>query len=897
MGMFGSRTQTAVSSVVYNMAGDENDRPNYLKTTVFGSILREGNNLSQDITNSYLNGPAIKFRSFARWSRRTGYTDTVGLVTGSLLVGNSIDNNVLAEQIPHAANETVQIQSVNMGEADSSFWADQWILLNHPDRINEEYRSDMIGTTINIYFNEVLTYSFEPSGFDQDGRYIYAAYILSADPVSGDWVTGPEVELAPGEPWPSVSGWDVITDTTTNTDLDLDTTVETVITYSNGDPGSSNTTESTRTETYELIHREYGKEEFMGDKPGTDSTYSIASLMFHDQTAVIVPAVVVTSTDEDIGGGVIKTTKVTTTTENLVLKRKHRTDTQETIQSEWSPAQMFIYQMGTGNAVLDAMFAPPTGNQIFYPYIPFRVDNQFISPTFHPNVYDESKKALRKATTNGKYDDIIKKIADNESIGDIDYAYAVFGVSLNVKEVACREYIYRFFQSLLVQEGVGGDGSYNAWKLEWNAADRSMDAWYAWKTAQSDSSNPLFGTPEPAKLAYPAMQTKQLKIRSDVGTAMDYHISIEWSAINETVFTGVGKEGAKQGDLWFTTEAADEFNEKGYVGGVWGTLVSMAMSSVQLYWQDSPTTYRRLSFRGLRHYNFVYKGKHIIIDAKEALEDTEESGFIIPLHEGVYRAMPLKSSTQMATACMFLMFNCYKTTKKKWYQTGIFAVVIIIIIIVITIFFPPAGAGAAGGGGLLGANAAVGAAIGLTGAAAIIVGAIANAIAAMLLVNIIQRGAVAIFGDKLGTIIGAIAAVIALNVGTAMANGQTMAQGFGNMMQADNLLALTSTSLNAYSNYVNVSTQSILEKTNQLLQDYKVESEAVSQAYADAFGVNKGVIDPLSLTDAVRSFTYTPESRQSFLDRTLMLGSDIADMSLNMLTNFADLTLSTNLQT
>lgn len=897
MGMFGSRTQTAVSSVVYNMAGDENDRPNFLKTTVFGSILSESNKLSQDIVNSYLNGPAIKFRSFARWTRRTGYVDTVGLVTGNLTVGNSINNALLAQQVPHAANESVQLQSVNMGEADSSFWADQWMLLNHPDQVNGGYRSDMVGNTINIYIADVLTYSFEPSGFDLNGRYIYASYILSADPVVGDWITGDVVELATGEPWPSVSGWDVITDTTTNTDLDLDTTVETVVTYSNGDPGSSTTNETTRTETYQLIHREYGKEEFMGDKPGTDSTYSIASLMFQDQTANIVPSVVVTSTDEDIGGGVIKTTKVTTTTENIALKRTYRVDTQETIQNEWSPTQMFIYQQGTGNAVLDAMFAPPVGSQIFYPYIPIRVDNEFISPTNYPDIYEQSKKAIRKATTNGKFDKIVDQIADNESLDDIDYAYAVFGVSLNVKEVACREYIYRFFQGILEQEGTGGDGAYNNWKILWNAADASMDAWYAWKTAQADSSNPLFGTPEPAKIPYPAMKTKQMKIRSDENTAMDYHISVEWMAITESEFTGVGKEGAKQGDLWFTTEQTEEFKEKGYVNGAWEALADIAVSDVQLYWQDSPTTYRRLSFRGLRHYNFVYKGKHIIIDAKEALEDTEESGFIIPLHEGVYRSMPLKSATQMATACMFLMFNCYTTVKKKWYQTGVFAVIIVIIIIVIAIFFPPAGAGAAGGGGLLGANAAVGAAIGLTGAAAVIVGAIANAIAAMLLVSIIQRGATAIFGEKLGAIIGAIAAVIALQVGTAMAAGQTAAQGFAGMMQAQNLLALTNAGINGYANYVNASTQSILGETARIQSDYEVESEKIQQAYADAFGVNRGVIDPLTFTDSAWMPNTTPESADSFLGRTLLLGSDIADLSLEMLSRFAEMTLSTELRT
>lgn len=893
MGMFGSRKKTYVSSVPYNMAGDENERPNYLKSTVMAGIINNTPYLGQTITNSYLAGPAIRFRNFARWARTSGYNDAVGFVTGSLAVGNSVDVNILRQQIPHESNQTVQVQSVQIGAADYTYWAEQWMADNHPDQLNADWVADIEGDVVTISFDDVPTYTFTISGFDQNSRYLYASYMLADDPTQEPVVPGDTVVLAPTDPWPSTDGWEQISSTTVNTDVDLTTKVEKDVTYSDGRPAEHTETDSTRTETYQEIHRVHMKDEFKGNKPGTDSTYSVESSMYQDQTRDVTEAVSVVSVDEGIGGGVIKTTKTTTTTQNLGVQRSYRVDTQEMIQTSWSGMKVFIYRNGSGNPVLDAMFNPSTGNQDFFPYIPFRVDNKFISEENFPSVYEISKKALKKSTT-GDYDEIISKIADNESIGDIDYAYAVFGVSLNVKEVACREYIYRFFKAILEQSSVGGDGQYTAWKLEWDAADASMTAWNTWKVAQSDSSNPLFGTPEPVKKPYPPMPESEIKISSDNNTVMNYDIRIRWNSISEYSFTGVGKEGAKIGDLWFQVNMDDVFDEMGNVNGVWGVMATRLSNNIDLYWQDGENTYRMLKIRGLVHRNEIYNGKAVEIDGREALQDIEESGFIVPLHEGIYRSMPLTKSTQMATACSFIIFNCYVVKKKKWYQTGLFAVILIIVIIIVSIYFPPAGAAS---GGILGTNAAVGAAIGFTGAAAIIVGAIANAIAAMILVSIIQRGAVAIFGDKLGTIIGTIAAVIALNVGTAMANGQTMAQGFGNMMRAENLLQLTNTGLNAYSNYINLSTQTILEETAALIEGYKVESEAVQQAYAEAFGVNKGVIDPLSLTDAARSFFYTPESRQSFLERTLMVGSDIADMSLEMLTNFADLTLSNNLQT
>lgn len=891
MGMFGSRKKTYVSSVIYNMAGDENERPSYLKTTVFGGILNNVPSLGQTITNSYLNGPAIRFRSFARWSRRTGYTDTVGLVTGSISVGNSVDINVLKNELPHAANQQVQVQSVKIGDADYTFWADRWMLENHPDQINEDWTADIEGQTIRILFNDVVTYTFVATDFVDTSRYLYATYLLANDPEQQPLVPGDTVVLTQGQPYPSVDGWESITDSVVNTDVDLKTDVEKDVTYSDGRPAEHTESSTTRTETYQEIHRVYMKDEFKGTKPGSDSTYSVESTMYQDQTRDVTESVSVVSVDEDIGGGVTKTTKTTTTVENLGVERSYRIDTQETIQSSWSDAQVFIYRRGSGNAALDAMFNPRTGDQQFFPFIPFRINNEFVSPTNLPDVYAQSKKALKKSTT-GKYDDLIEKIKDNENLKDIDYAYTVFGVSLNVKEVACREYVYRFFKGILESASVGADGDYTAWKLAWVAADATMQQWAAWKAAQSDSSNPLYGTPEPAQQPYPPMPTSEIKIRSDKNDVMNYNITISWNSIIETEHNGLGRPGAKKGDLWFSRGVNELFDELGFVGGIWGILDNISVNDINLYWQDENNSYRVMNIRGLMHRNEIYKGKAVEIDAADALADTDESGFIVPLHEGIYRAMPLVKSTQMATACSFIVFNCYQVVKKKWYQTGLFKVILIIVIIIITIYTGGAGAGAAG---ILGSSAAVGAAVGLTGVAALVVGAVINAIAAMILVSIIQRAATALFGEKIGAIVAVIASFVVLNVGSAMASGQSMAAGFANMMRAENLLALTNTGLNAYTNYVNASTQDILLETQKIVEGYKVESEAIAQAYADAFGVNKGVIDPLSLTEAVRG--YIPESPSSFLERTLMVGSDIAGLSLDMLGNFADLTLSTNLQT
>jgi len=240
----------------------------------------------------------------------------------------------------------------------------------------------------------------------------------------------------------------------------------------------------------------------------------------------------------------------------------------------------------------------------------------------------------------------------------------------------------------------------------------------------------------------------------------------------------------------------------------------------------------------------------------------------------------------MSTACMFIVFNCYQVVKQKWYQTGLFKVVVIIVIIVIAVFTGGAAAG------LLGTAASVGAAVGLTGIAAIIVGTIANALAAMLLIKLIGVVAVKAFGEKVGTIIGAIAGIIAVAVGSSVINGGTVAQGFSSLTTAENLTKLTVAAGNGYAGYMQAAVQETVGETNALLERYNDQSKAIAQQYNDVIGTDRGIIDPVTLTDATQ---HIYESMDSFISRTLMTGADIAEMSYSLLENFVDITTSTSL--
>ena len=220
MGLFGSSKTIVVSSVVYNLAGDENERPDYLKSLVTQNVI--GNNkssMANNISSGYLNGPGIRFRHFPDWAKRTGYNDTIGLVAGTIEVGDEIDQEVLADEIDHAADETVQLQTSSIGWADFTYWAEQYVLTNHPELFDTDWVADYFAESgdITITYADETEDTFTPDDFDANARYLYASYSLTKEGTAGPIETGTTIPLGSGEDFPSLVGWTVDGSTWTRT--------------------------------------------------------------------------------------------------------------------------------------------------------------------------------------------------------------------------------------------------------------------------------------------------------------------------------------------------------------------------------------------------------------------------------------------------------------------------------------------------------------------------------------------------------------------------------------------------------------------------------------------------------------------------------------------------------
>lgn len=889
MGLFSATKKTYVSSAAYNMAGDEDDRPQYLQSLVVQNVLSGTKaSMGESLTAGYLHGPGIRLRSFYRWATTPGNYDNIGMPYGFLQDYQNVDTTVIAGEIPTTAGTTALLQSAELGPADWSYWAERWMLQFHPTQIDLAWTADYNETTnlITITLPDTSVWTFTPTSpsFNSGAKYIYATYSEVSGTSLGPVDTGTTHTLDPGDPWPDTTDYTTISDVTTPHPITLNTTVRTIITYSDGSPGSDNTVVTPASSSWDERHAEFQKTIYDGMITIGDVTYQLSTkyFLYFDQVFdEIVEDETTEVVEEDMGGGVTKTTTTITTVESVALTRTYREDTQEVFNKGWSDLKSFIYLIGSGNATLDALVNTDGDltNQ-FLPFIPVRIENQFLSDSYIPVAYNEAKKAYKKAMRDS-FDKLIEKISDNDDLGDIDFAYLVFGVSLNVKENQCKKYLYYFFKNLMDIQNQGAL-DFSDWLVQINNYRDAKETWNVWRQAQESTLHPLFGTPEPPVPPQPTLPTNVVRMANTGTVAKHFDFRITWNYVREFSGLGLGKPGAKKGEYWFQQMGKLEYQPPDIIlGNNTITPDKIEVEQSRLYWQETDGSYKYLQLEGLYHNNYVYNGKAVGISMSEALDDTDESGFIVPLHYPTYKEVSLMSGTQMATAACFVVFNCYKIVKQKWYQKGIFKVLFVIAFAIASVVFT-GGAGL----GLLGTNAFVGSALGFTGLTGAIIGSIANAMAALILSTLIEK-TIGSLGGILGSVLGSLFSILA----GAFIQGFQAGFNFnwGDLMKAENLFKLTDALSSGYTAYVQGTIEDMAKESADLMKEYQTRSEEISKLYEQNIGYANNIIDPLMFTNDQRIYV---ESGDTFLTRTLMTGTEIANMSFDMLSGFTDLTLA-----
>lgn len=542
------------------------------------------------------------------------------------------------------------------------------------------------------------------------------------------------------------------------------------------------------------------------------------------------------------------------------------------------PAQeMFIYEMGSGNASLDALTNEEavSADFEFYPFIPIRINNKSITHATYVNngFYDECDKAYTKCFSlrgSKGFSSIITTVEDNPDIAEIDYCYISYGIPLNCKENAGKKYIYTFLKGLIPFQDTT-----SAYMDAFFASIASHDAEQAeydeWEAAQSNPADPLYETPAPTVSGTVPPKYSTLTIKNSGTNTSSYRVTIHWINIQEEFLPGLGKVGATIDEVWMEA----------------GTTVNYSIMNFEvmyMYRQIDANTYSKLTCYGLLHRNYIYGSESVNYTTGPALVDVDESGFLIPLHDPTLRSMSLVDATQVTIQSGYLIFNTYQIYKKKWYEKGVFKIVIVVLIIVLAVFIAPVAVGASVG--LLGTNLAVGTALGLTGLSAIIAGAVANTLAAMVLTSIIMSGSTALFGDRIGAIVGAIVSFV-------LVTGFTGGFDFSNFGSADSVMKLSDVLANSYQGWTNAEIQDIYAKMESNKTDYEKSLEELQKNLRDLGGYNDLYFNPIDLTDTNVSSTgnYLPESVDQFIYRTTLVGSDIVEITLSMIEDFPRLSL------
>lgn len=902
MGLFSGSKKIYVSSSVYNLAGDELDRPNFLKSSLFSAVMNPYDSyLGEVIVGNYLSGPGIMQRSFFNWAVNN---DIAGLPTLSVTKSTPVDPAVVVPFIPVPATPVgleTRIQSAEITDGDYIYWAERWLFENNPDALSTLWLADYNSSThqITIQYQDGSTVLIDAGNFNKNKMYVIARYIQVVPASVEPLVIGTKTEGV--YTTPDTTGYvlqplentGVVTYTLNQTQ-----TVEKV--YSDGSPTTTETTYPVTNVDYNTLLSTWYREDYVGSNSAGEDTSSIEKWLYIWERREIFADTTTSVVVNDLGNGQTETVTTTLMGDHIRPIFDHQEDTQETINDKIEGNNgVWIYEINSGIPTLDALVTLDSFGVTpeYYPFIPIRLKNDSIREPIFEDLYKESKKAYKRATggpsKGGNLDTLIDEVEANEDIGDIDYSYIQWGVSVNVIDPACRRYMYEFFKNMIPyqQTSPATMTNYKNSLLNYQQMKADLDAW---KSAQGNTSNPLYGTPKPPTPAIGDPESSTVQLVTDHPDLGGFDNRYTWVNISESIHTGVGKANAKPGDVWFETgETLNWLLEGGYVsslGVVAQSINERNLDEMILYKQETDNTYTKLTIWGMVHENYIYEGKAVRITLKEGVEALEESPFLVPLHAPTVKSLGVKDFTQMALSNTFITFNCYQVVRKKWYQTFLGMLIIIIAVVVVAAILAPAAVG--GAAGILGTNAAVGASLGLSGTAAIVAGAVTNAIAAIVIAKVINTASIAIFGEKWGAIIGAI---VTFAVTMGMSGGFT-GMSMMDMMTPQNLLKFSSALANGYSGFVNAENMEIQSEMAANQEAYDKAKSDMEDLLREMGLTNDLLFDPLSLTNTNRGngseSSYTPESMDQFISRTNMTGSDIVDITLSMVTDYPDLQLT-----
>jgi hypothetical protein len=894
---FGTKKTTVVSSTIYSMAGGYEDKENIIAALILNNVLKNTNNIAEDITNSVLYGPHYDTKNYLNWCNRTNYK---GNLITNVFRQIPIESDVVEPFLDAPSGKIVNVMKTYIDTADITLFADEWLVNNDPARRFTNWVAEFFTTTsIKITFEDLSTQIVSlPITYDRENNYLVCYYKVydpgTEDPlIEGGIVTDPV--LPDTTDYTLVSGID---DTPVN--VSLNTTVTVLREFSNSDPDITTSSTTSHTEVFTGNETIKNKIEYLGLT--TETTTSYIEHTYTQNTIYVIEENVDVDVDIIDHGSYTETVTTTTTTEILTETYETKFDEQTFYDNVFISENVFIYLIGSGETELDALMDTVDPGSEFYPIMPLRINNVSIKDLPDTTIYDQVKKAYKKLTRDAEIDELLTQIEDNPQIGDIDYCFIHSGIPLNTTSKYELRYVYEFLKGLISYQNFN-ETDYTSWSNSMNSSIDFNDFYALWVTAQSNPSDILYGTPRPhnppltnktqTQVTTPVIN--KLILKTDNTLTDNFYIQLSWFNISETLYTGIGRTGAKRGDLWWVdTDAAAQADWWSvYLAGFTDTTTSAPVGfnniSSYLYYQVDEDNYKVLKVTGLEHRNYVYDGKYTSVNSKQALLDPEKSDLIIPLHEPTLKLLPGSYRNEVVVRSHNLVFNSYQIVKRMWYQRAAFKILVIYImvsiLVIITIVTVGIGSGPAGA-----TAAAIVAALGVVGTTALVLTLILqitiSILAAMILKIILEQFFKLFFDDELAALLATISTIV-ITIGISAGwEGVSFTETATSILSDPlTLLALTVNVADATMTYVNTTNQNKMISSTENAKRLFDENKKIIEKNTELFNLEPKIDNT---EEIILDTLVFPEKRTDFLTRSLITGSSVRQLTLSMVYDFVD---------
>ena len=505
----------------------------------------------------------------------------------------------------------------------------------------------------------------------------------------------------------------------------------------------------------------------------------------------------------------------------------------------------------------------------FLPVVPIRYENITLNQAAHEDtpLYITSKRLLTRLGIT--FDQLADFIDSNPDIAEIDHAYVMFGVDLQTTNNASIYYLAEFFDHL----------SALAYSDQYNFINKLQQS-----NNLSTNTYNFDSTINPIPIDEGFNYTGEVIIDAAI-VNNDAQISLIEHGLNTGVTYRYITTAIKAGSIGDVGTATKD-TISGYESirqDQWGyTLVDT--STLILKVQITPTAYKEIVVVGLIHNNKISEGIHRT-SLYDVITNSDNHNFIIPIHYGISKRLPLFQRTMLYEESLQLIINSYVWTKVKWYETKLFQFVVLVVAIIITIW--SVGSAAKVGYAAYAAAVKAGAA---TVAAALVATAIALApiilkkAALAILIGLIMDIVVNAIGGEWAIVLAVVVAVYAVTRGDASkisVLGQTIPT-------AQACLAISTALLKSTGNYFVEGIEQIQQQIIELESEAEKQSKEIDRV--TELLDTRSMINPLDFLIAPQFISVPDESPDAFYNRTIHSGN-IGVVTLDVIGNYNEMLL------